>query len=71
MSIKYNAPVILTFAFICSAILSLDKGMGGTVMGYFQVGTSVNFADPLVPSYNDVYGKTALNFSAGISYSIF
>ena len=47
MSIKYNSPVILTFALICSAVFFLDKGLAGTLMGYFQVGTSVNVSDPL------------------------
>ncbi|HSH19348.1 MAG TPA: hypothetical protein VLA03_02785, partial [Draconibacterium sp.] len=47
--------------------LKLDAGVSNA----FYQDQTVNFADPLVPSYNDVYGKTALNFSAGISYSIF
>jgi long-subunit fatty acid transport protein len=47
--------------------LILDAGVSNA----FYQDQTVNFVDPLVPSYNDVYGKTALNFSAGISYSIF
>jgi long-chain fatty acid transport protein len=47
--------------------LTLDAGISNT----FYKDQTVNFADPVVPSYNDVYGKTALTFAAGLSYSIF
>jgi long-chain fatty acid transport protein len=47
--------------------LTLDAGISNT----FYEDQTVNFADPVVPSYNDVYGKTALTFAAGLSYSIF
>lgn len=47
MSIKYNSPVILTFALICTAVFFADKSLAGLVMGYFSVGTSVNWTDPL------------------------
>jgi long-subunit fatty acid transport protein len=47
--------------------LTLDAGVSNT----FYQDQTVNFADPLVPSYNDVYGKTALSLAAGITYSIF
>ena len=47
--------------------LVLDAGVSNT----FYQDQTVNFADPVVPSYNDVYGKTALTFAVGLSYSIF
>lgn len=47
MSIKYNSPVILTFALICSAIFFITKGIPDFTMQYFAVGTSVNWADPV------------------------
>jgi long-subunit fatty acid transport protein len=47
--------------------MTLDAGVSNT----FYKDQTVNFADPVVPSYNDVYGKTALTFAAGLSYSIF
>ncbi|HSO88392.1 MAG TPA: TonB-dependent receptor [Draconibacterium sp.] len=47
--------------------LTLDAGVSDT----FYQDEKVNFADPVVPSYDDVYGKTTLSFAAGISYSIF
>ena len=45
----------------------LDAGVSNT----FYKDQTVTFADPLFPSYNDVYGKTALTFALGLSYSIF
>jgi long-chain fatty acid transport protein len=47
--------------------LTLDAGVSDT----FYQDEKVNFSDPVVPSYDDVYGKTTLSFAAGISYSIF
>ena len=47
--------------------MTLDAGVSNT----FYKDQTVNFADPVVPSYDDVYGKTALTFAAGLSYSIF
>ena len=47
MSIKYNSPVILSFALICTAIFFLDKLLAGAVMGFFAVGNSVDITDPL------------------------
>ena len=47
--------------------MTLDAGVSNT----FYKDQTVNFTDPVVSSYNDVYGKTALTFAAGLSYSIF
>jgi hypothetical protein len=47
--------------------LKLDAGVSNT----FYQDQTVNFADPVVPSYDDVYGKTTISFAAGLSYSIF
>lgn len=47
--------------------MNLDAGVSNT----FYQDQKVNFADPDVPSYDDVYGKTALTFAVGLSYSIF
>ncbi|MEE9438164.1 MAG: rhomboid family intramembrane serine protease [Saprospiraceae bacterium] len=47
MSIKYNSPVILTFALICTAVFFADKFLAGTLMGFFSVGTTVNWTDPI------------------------
>ena len=47
MSIKYNSPVILTFALACSAIFFIDRFMAGTLMGIFSVGTTIDITNPL------------------------
>jgi long-subunit fatty acid transport protein len=47
--------------------VTFDAGVSNT----FYQDQTVNFADPVVPSYDDVYGKTALTFAAGLSFSIF
>lgn len=47
--------------------MTLDAGVSNT----FYKDQTVNFTDPVISSYNDVYGKTALTFAAGLSYSIF
>lgn len=47
LGLKYNSPVILTFALICSAIFILDKFLLGGLMNMFTVGTSVDVTNPL------------------------
>lgn len=47
--------------------MNLDAGVSNT----FYQDQTVNFSDPVVASYDDVYGKTALTFAVGLSYSIF
>jgi len=47
--------------------IKLDAGFSNV----FYQDQTVTFADPLVPSYQDTYGKTAMTFAAGLSFSIF
>ncbi len=47
MSIKYNSPVVLTFALICTAVFFADRFLGGGLMSYFMVGNQVNWSNPL------------------------
>ncbi|MDF1694340.1 MAG: rhomboid family intramembrane serine protease [Saprospiraceae bacterium] len=47
MSIKYNSPVILTFALLCSAIFFGNTVSKDLTTQYFAVGNSVNLADPV------------------------
>ncbi len=47
--------------------IKLDAGVSNT----FYQDQTVTFADPDLPNYNDTYGKTALTFAVGLSYSIF
>lgn len=45
--IKYNSPVVLTFALICTAVFFIDGSLAGAIMPYFTVGTAVNWSSPL------------------------
>ena len=67
MSIKYNSPVILTFALLCTAILFLDKFLAGTIMGFFSVGTSVDVTNPLsiFSLFSHVLGHSGLDHLLG------
>ena len=47
--------------------ITFDAGVSNS----FYKDDTVNFADPDVPSYTDVYGKTTLSLAAGLSFSIF
>jgi len=47
--------------------LTLDAGISNT----FYQDQTVPFEDPDFSTYNDILGKTTLNFAAGLSYSIF
>ncbi|MEN8117446.1 MAG: hypothetical protein ABFS16_10730 [Bacteroidota bacterium] len=47
--------------------LTLDAGVSNT----FYEEDEVNFTDPDVGAYTDLYNKSTISFAAGISYSIF
>ena len=47
--------------------LKLDAGFSNV----FYQDKTITFADPVIPSYQDTYGKSAMTFAAGLSYSIF
>jgi long-chain fatty acid transport protein len=47
--------------------LTLDAGFSDI----FYKDVEVTFTDPVVSSYNDVYGKASMSFAVGLSYSIF
>lgn len=47
MKLRYNSPVILTFALICALAFFLNKGMAGALSNILAVGTSINWSDPL------------------------
>lgn len=46
LRIKFNSPVILTFALICSVIYFLDVFLAGSLTPYFAVGTSIKWSNP-------------------------
>lgn len=47
LGLKYNSPVILTFALICTGIFFADKFLLGGLMNLFMVGTSIDPSNPL------------------------
>ncbi len=47
MRLRYNSPVILTFALVCAIAFILNKGLAGTLDNILAVGTSINWTDPL------------------------
>ena len=47
MKLRYNSPVILTFALVCALAFFVNKGMAGALSNLLAVGTSVNWSDPL------------------------
>jgi membrane associated rhomboid family serine protease len=66
MKISYNAPVILSFALICSAIFFIDSFMAGNVMPYFSVGTQFS-AHPVVlfSMFSHVIGHASIDHLLG------
>lgn len=47
LKIKWNAPVVLTFALICTGVFVADKFLMGSLMPLFTVYPSMNWANPL------------------------
>ena len=47
LSLKWNAPVILTYALICTGVFVADKFMMGNLMPFFTVYPSANPSNPL------------------------
>jgi membrane associated rhomboid family serine protease len=60
MKIKYNAPVTLTFAFICVAILVLNQTLlRGLTQTYFAVGPKGSFSPQSVRSWVTLFTHIA------------
>ncbi len=47
LSIKFNAPIVLTYALICSVVFFFDKIFGFSVRHMFTFLNETNFANPL------------------------
>ncbi len=47
LRIKFNAPVILTFALICTVVYFLDFFLAGNLMPFFAVGPNIQWSNPL------------------------
>lgn len=67
MKLKFNSPVILTFSLICTAVYFADKSLGGTLMSYFAVGTTVDFSRPwsIAQLFTHVIGHVSLDHLLG------
>ena len=67
MSLKYNSPVILTFALICSAIFFGDKFTAGNLMNIFSVGNSVQWTNPfsIFSLVSHIFGHGSLDHLLG------
>lgn len=46
LPIKYNSPVVLTFALICTAVFFANKSLGDSLLPYFVVGTDIQWNNP-------------------------
>ncbi len=66
-SIKYNSPVILTFALICSVVFVLDKFFMGGLMNLFSVGTSIDITNPisLFTLISHIFGHVSMEHLLG------
>jgi membrane associated rhomboid family serine protease len=47
LRIKFNSPVILGFAFLCTVIYIINSITAGALLPYFSVSHSINFSNPL------------------------
>ncbi len=65
MKISYNAPVILTFALICTAVFFADSFLGG-IMEYFAVGTQFSAHPTVIFSmFSHVIGHGSIDHLLG------
>lgn len=67
MSIKYNSPIILTFALICTGVFFADKFMAGILMNFFTVGTTVDVTSPssIISLFSHVIGHGSIEHLLG------
>lgn len=63
MRLKYNSPVILTFALICSVIYFIDRFLGGGLMHFFSVGNRIYLDSPksIFSLVSHVFGHAGLD----------
>ncbi|MCS6832028.1 MAG: rhomboid family intramembrane serine protease [Flammeovirgaceae bacterium] len=47
MKLQYNAPVVLSFTFLCAAVLFLSDMSGGSFMSLFTVYPTMDFTNPI------------------------
>lgn len=67
LSIKFNAPVTLTFSLVCTLILVADVFLMGNVMPFFTAYPGLNFSNPLqiVTLFSHVLGHVNISHLLG------
>lgn len=67
LSIKFNSPVILGFAFICTVVYILNSLTAGVLLPYFSVSHTINFSNPLsiATLFTHVLGHASLEHLLG------
>jgi membrane associated rhomboid family serine protease len=67
LGIRYNSPVILSFALICTAIYFLNVASGDAVMPYLVVGTSISASSPasILTLFSHILGHVSLEHLLG------
>lgn len=67
LSIKFNAPVTLTFSLLCTIVLIADRITLGNVMPFFMAYPGINFSNPFqfITLFTHVLGHADLNHLLG------
>ncbi|MBK9737258.1 MAG: rhomboid family intramembrane serine protease [Saprospiraceae bacterium] len=67
LSIKFNSPVILTFALICSVVFFLNKFVLGELMPFFMINPSLNWGNPfsIITLFTHIIGHANLEHLMG------
>lgn len=67
LKIKWNAPVVLTFALVCTAVFLTDKFLMGQLMPFFTVYPSVQWSNPIsiMSLFTHVAGHASLEHLLG------
>lgn len=67
MRLKWNAPVILGFSVICTAVYILDVFMAGHLMPFFTVYPGISFLNPfsLITLFTHVLGHSSVEHLLG------
>jgi membrane associated rhomboid family serine protease len=65
--IKFNSPVILSFALICTSVLIADRFLLGNLMPYFTIMPSVNWSNPFsfLTMVTHIFGHGSLEHLIG------
>ncbi|MCZ2100521.1 MAG: rhomboid family intramembrane serine protease [Chitinophagales bacterium] len=67
LKIKWNAPVILSYALLCTVVFIMDIFMGGYLMPFFTVYPNISLVNPLswISLFTHVVGHISLEHLLG------